>query len=279
MGNILIGTSGYSYDDWIGPFYPAGSQKRDFLDFYSKEFKLVELNYTYYSQPKPSTFAGMVRRTEDDFLFAVKAHRSLTHDLTKDNARNTEGITRNTEGITRSAQDFKMALQVLSDANRLAAVLLQFPYSFHYTPENRKHLDQVCRLLSGLPLTVEFRNSEWQREQVYQAMRERGISLVNVDEPSLPRLPVPGDTFTADPAYIRFHGRNAANWWQGDNTTRYDYLYTDEELSEWIDRITEIVKKAKLLLIAFNNHYKAQAVKNARRLRVLLRDRGLKQVL
>ena len=99
------------------------------------------------------------------------------------------------------------------------------------------------------------------------------MALVNVDEPRLPRLPEPGDTVTSELAYLRFHGRNGANWWKGDNTTRYDYLYSDEELAEWMDPILIILGKVRLLLVAFNNHYKAQAVANARRLKVMLGER------
>ena len=100
--------------------------------------------------------------------------------------------------------------------------------------------------------------------------KKRNICTVNVDEPDLQRLPKPDDVVTSDLGYIRFHGRNKENWWKGTNTTRYDYLYSEDELKEWIPKIKNMVKKVKILIIAFNNHYKGQAVKNAKDLTGLL---------
>jgi len=261
---VRIGTSGYSYADWIGPYYPPGTTQKDFLKIYSGEFNLVELNFSYYTQPKPATLERMLQITSDDFLFTIKAHRSMTHEI-KDN-------------LARMAEIFLQGLQPLRVSNRLAAVLLQFPYSFHYTPESRRHLDRISKLLEGLPLAFEFRSAEWQRESVYATMRERQIALVCVDEPDLPRLPKPDETVTSGLAYLRFHGRNSANWWQGDNTQRYDYLYSDHELSDWVGRVKRIARKAGLLLVTFNNHFRSQAIKNARRFKFMLTDAGLEEV-
>jgi len=261
---VRIGTSGYSYKDWIGPYYPPGTPQRDFLKFYSSEFNFVELNFSYYTQPKPVTLERMLQITADDFLFTIKAHRSMTHEIT--------------DNLARMAETFRHGVQPLRTSNRLTAVLLQFPYSFHYTPESRRHLDRISKLLEGLPLAFEFRSAEWQRESVYTTMREREIALVCVDEPDLPRLPKPDETVTSGLAYLRFHGRNSANWWQGDNTQRYDYLYSDHELSDWVGRVKRIARKARLLLVTFNNHFRSQAIKNARRFKLMLTEAGLEEV-
>jgi uncharacterized protein YecE (DUF72 family) len=261
---VRIGTSGYSYTDWIGPYYPPGTPQRDFLKIYSSEFNLVELNFSYYTQPKAATLERMLQITADDFLFTIKAHRSMTHEIT--------------DNLAGMAETFRQGLQPLRISNRLAAVLLQFPYSFHYTPESRRHLDRISKLLEGLPLAFEFRGAEWQRESVYTTMREREIALVCVDEPDLPRLPKPDETVTSGLAYLRFHGRNSANWWHGDNKQRYDYLYSDHELSDWVGRVKRIARKARLLLVAFNNHFRSQAIKNARRFKFMLTEAGLKEV-
>ena len=263
-GDVMVGTSGYSYADWVGPYYPPGTERKDFLPIYASEFNFVELNFSYYTQPQPRIFERMLSGTPETFHFCVKGHRSMTHEVG--------------EHIASSTRAFRVGIEPLVRSSRLVSVLLQFPYSFHYTPESRKHLDRLSRLLEGLPLAFEFRNNEWQKDSVYATMRERGIALVSVDEPRLPRLPRPDETVTADRGYLRLHGRNKANWWKGTNTSRYDYLYSEQELADWVTRVNRIVRKVKLLLIAFNNHYKSQAVRNARTMRRMLVESGLERV-
>jgi len=258
---ILIGTSGYSYDDWIGPVYPVGLPKRDFLPFYAREFPVVELNYTYYRQPTERSLQTMAAATPEGFLFSVKAHRSMTHDIGP--------------SLQTDIEQFKRGVQPLKTAGRLAAVLLQFPYSFGYTPEARAHLAALCDSLRELPLAVEFRKRDWQRETVIEGLRSRGVTMVGVDEPALPRLPVASAETTGRFAYIRFHGRNNAAWWTGDNASRYDYLYSAGELSEWVDRIKAIMENVPMLLLFFNNHWRGNAAHDARQMRMLLEQAGL----
>ncbi len=256
LTNILIGTSGFSYTDWVGAFYPQGTPQREFLGLYAAEFPIVELNFSYYRQPDPRTLERMVKNTPESFQFAIKAHQSLTHSIE--------------ENFTESAQTFKQGIAPLIESSRLAAILFQFPYSFHYTPTARKHLKNICSAFEELPAAVEFRNNEWLKDSVYDGLRSHHLAFVNVDEPALPKLPIPADTVTSDLGYIRFHGRNKKNWWTGDNTSRYDYLYTKEELASWLPLIRTIAKHVKLLLITFNNHRRGQAVRNARDLKQLL---------
>jgi uncharacterized protein YecE (DUF72 family) len=256
MNQILIGTSGYSYKDWVGPFYPKGTETSDYLSFYSKEFCFVELNFSYYKQPESFMLERMLKKVPTDFHFAIKAHRSITHEMT--------------DSLSHDIKLYKEGIKPLKEANQLAAVLLQFPYSFHYTPQNRKHLDHICAQMDGFPVAVEFRNNEWHKDHVFESFKARGICYVNVDMPDLPKLLAPSALVTAPLAYVRFHGRNKKNWWQGDNVTRYDYLYNDEELCDWTDRIKHILQKAKILLITFNNHSRGQAVMNARKMNELL---------
>ena len=258
---ILIGTSGYSYEDWVGPVYPAGTPKREFLPLYAGEFPIVELNFSYYQQPSPRTLAGMIDAAPKGFLFTLKAHRSMTHEIT--------------DSWEKDISAFREGIRPLVEARRLAAVLLQFPYSFAYTPESRRRLAELCARLEGLPLAVEFRKRDWQKQSVEAGLRERGVALVSVDEPDLPGLPAAADTATADLAYIRFHGRNAANWWTGDNASRYDYLYSLDELAQWTERVKAILARARLLLIFFNNHRRGQAVTNARQFGELLAQNHL----
>jgi uncharacterized protein YecE (DUF72 family) len=261
MGRILVGTSGYSYDDWVGPVYPPGTPRRDFLARYARSFPVVELNFSFYSQPAPRTLERMVENTPAGFLFALKAHRSITHEIG--------------ESWEKDVESFRSGISPLVEAGRLGAVLLQFPYSFGYTPESRTRLAALCDRLQGLPLAVEFRKSDWLREQVYEGLRARGAALVGVDEPALPKLLPPTTEVTADFSYIRFHGRNAKNWWTGDNASRYDYLYAREELTGWVDRVRAVFNRVHLLLIFFNNHWRGQAAQNASEMAGILRAEGM----
>ncbi len=258
MVKVCVGTSGYSYADWVGPFYPRGMQSADYLAFYSKEFDFVELNFSYYRQPDAYILQKMCKKTPSGFLFTIKAHKSITHEAGDD--------------LDKNVDIYKKGITPLAEAQKLGVVLLQFPYSFHYNPQNRKHLDSVCIGLRDFPLTVEFRNKAWHNERVFTALQERGIGYVNPDMPDLPGLLPVSQVVTANTAYIRFHGRNKKMWWKGDNISRYDYLYSDEELEEWLDRVKKMLEKTKILFIAFNNHSRGQAVSNARAMKRLLQQ-------
>jgi uncharacterized protein YecE (DUF72 family) len=258
MKNILIGTSGFSYKDWVGPVYPPGTPAKNYLSLYEKEFNFTELNFSYYRQPDPRTLERMAHVTGDDFQFAIKAYKGITHEISGD--------------CESEIKLFRNGVAPLIQASKLAVVLIQFPYSFHYTAESRKHLLAVCRGFEGIPAAVEFRGDDWQRESVYRGLADLDVALVNVDAPDLRGLPKPGEIVTSHIAYARFHGRNKKMWWKGDNTSRYDYLYSDAELSEWISRIKNMTKKSSKVIVAFNNHWKGQAVTNARKVKEFLTE-------
>jgi uncharacterized protein YecE (DUF72 family) len=249
---LLIGTSGYSYPDWEGALYPPGTPREAYLGLYAASFPVVELNFSYYTQPTARALEHMLRSTPPEFLFSIKAHRSLTHEPGED--------------LGAEVRRFREGIAPLAGSGRLAAVLFQFPYSFHYTPASRRHLAGLCESFAELPKAVEFRGAEWQRPSVYEGLRRWNAAYVNVDTPRLPRLPEPGEEVTGDLAYVRFHGRNRANWWGGDNASRYDYLYSAAELEEWLPRIERMLARVRLALVIFNNHLGGQAVRNAREL-------------
>ena len=255
----MVGTCGYSYEEWRGELYPPELPKEDFLRYYSLFFPFVELDYSWYSMPKASSLAGMAARTPRDFRFAVKAHRSLSHDRGHD--------------WRERALEFARALEPLAAEGRLAAVLVQLPYSFKYGSGERRYLAALCDALAAFPLAVEFRNDEWGGESVLEELDRRGAALVLVDRPDLPGLPRASTAVTGRMSYLRFHGRNAESWWGGDATSRYDYLYPEEELRAKLPALREIEAKAELLLVAFNNHARGRAVANARTLAGLLADR------
>ncbi len=257
MGKIRFGTSGYSYKDWEGVLYPAGTPSSEYLSIYAQEFNVAELNFSYYKMPDAALSRRMAACTGRDFLFTVKAHKSLTHEGT--------AVT-----VNSSAATFLHGIEPVADAGKLGAVLLQFPFSFHYTAANRTYVHTLCSLLTHVPVAIEFRNREWQRDPVYDGLREREVALVNVDEPKLPGLPESTSIVTAGTGYVRFHGRNRENWWKGDNVTRYDYCYSDAELQEWVPRIRAMALQAAVIMVVFNNHSKGQAVQNVRRIKTIM---------
>jgi uncharacterized protein YecE (DUF72 family) len=247
-----IGTSGYSYPDWVGSFYPEGTRQADFLARYAESFTFTELNFSYYRMPDAGMLGKMLERVPGGFLFSIKAHGSLTHERD--------------ESWKSGCARFYEALKPLTEAKALAGILLQFPFSFHYTAENRLYLDALLAELEPLPRFVEFRNSEWQIERVYEALDRREAGVVTTDEPRLEGLPSFSPRLCGRDAYFRFHGRNRRDWWTGDNISRYDYRYSMQELDEFGEAIRAIEPKARRLFAAFNNHRKGQAVDNAREL-------------
>lgn len=255
MGDILIATSGYSYDDWRGVFYPAELPKNDYLRYYALFFPFVELNFSYYAMPRPDALAAMAARTPAGFRFSIKAHKSLTHEPGP--------------GWREDAAAFARAAGALADAGRLAAVLVQLPYRFHHTPDKRSYLAALLASLEPLPLVVEFRNDEWRGDRVYDELDRRGVGIAMTDRPDLPGLPALEERVTGGLGYLRFHGRNADAWWSGDATSRYDYLYSKDELAAATPRIRRMAA-AGTLYIAFNNHARANALRNAGELKALL---------
>ncbi len=256
--NIFIGTSGYSYSDWLGPVYPEGTGKSDFFTNYCRIFNFTELNYSYYSFPAAGTLEALQNKTPPGFRFALKAHRSMTHE--------------NADDLAELCRRYVEALSPLREAGSLASVLLQFPWSFHYTRENRLRLDSLCRGLEAVPVHAEFRNNDWFLEKTINELTNRGVGIVTSDYPALQGLPDFTPRGENPVSYIRFHGRNKESWWTGTNVSRYDYLYSKEELEECIPVLKEALVKSKVLLIAFNNHYKGKAVQNGRELAGLLEE-------
>jgi uncharacterized protein YecE (DUF72 family) len=262
MPRILVGTSGYSYTEWVGPLYPEGTRSEDFLGLYSRVFSTVELNFSYYKMPTAGQLSGLLSKAGPALAFAVKANEALTHKIDPASWRD-------------AAAAFVSALEPLRTADRLSAVLFQFPYSFHYDPDRRRYLNDVLSAFAGVPLAVEFRNYEWYNNRVVDAFRERRIALASLDLPPLKGLPPVMDVVTSPLAYVRFHGRNGETWWGSDSASRYDYLYSDLELEAWADRVKGIAGQADRTLVYFNNHIRGQAVKNAKTFALMLERAGL----
>ena len=252
---VYFGTSGFSYKDWVGGFYPPGMPQREWLFYYSREFNTCEINSTFYAIPKLSTMESMVKRTGEGFLFSVKANQEMTHRR-EDN-----------EEVFIA---FHKMLEPLVEAGKLGCVLAQFPYSFRPGRHSREYLELFKERMGELAIVIEFRNDEWLREEVFDWLRQNRLGFCCVDEPPLPRLIPPLAEATSRIAYVRFHGRNAAKWWQHEHAyERYDYSYSREELTEWLPRIRDLERASEKTFVFANNHWRGQAVDTIRQLRMM----------
>jgi uncharacterized protein YecE (DUF72 family) len=259
-GHILVGTSGYSFRDWVGPFYPPGMRPADFLPFYSRHFDALELNTTFYGIPKPQVTEQMQRKTPPGFHFVVKLNRAMTHEASLE--------------PTLYAQ-FRAALEPLKQAGKYDGLLAQFPWSFRRTADNRRHLAALRERLAEEPLFVEFRNDSWLTPELEPGLRQHRIGFCAVDEPRLSGLLPPVTALTSEDGYVRFHGRNARKWWRGDKEGRYDYDYRREELAEWLDRIAALAAQARRTYLFFNNCHAGHAARSAKLMQELLRQQSL----
>jgi uncharacterized protein YecE (DUF72 family) len=251
---IRLGTSGFSYDDWVGPVYPVDLPRREWLGFYAREFDTLELNVTFYRVPDLRTVSGWVERTPPDFTFAVKANRTLTHE--------------------REAADFpgfRLGIAPLIDSGKLACVLAQFPHSFHPDPENRSYLSRLRDGLEGLPVVVELRDRGWVTEETFQELSRLGFGYCSVDEPNLRGLMPSIAKATGPLSYVRFHGRNAEKWWDHEFAwERYDYTYSEDELREWVPKLRGLEAESEAVLVYANNHYRGQSLDTIRKLKEML---------
>ncbi len=260
MGQISVGTCGFSYADWKGVFYPESIKQTAMLSFYASEFNAVELDFTYYAMPNARNIDAMAKKTPDSFIFSVKAHKSMTHERTL-----------NPEEDRKNFQSFTLAMEPLIATGKLGCVLVQFPWGFKRTSENESYLDFVREELGDLPAVIEFRNIEWVKDEVFIKLERLNLGFCCVDEPKLKGLFPPLSRCTSDIAYLRFHGRNAAKWWNAkEGWERYDYQYAKRELEEWVPKVLKLSSETQKTFVLFNNHHAGQAVVNARMLKELL---------
>lgn len=175
-GKILVGTSGFSYQDWKGPFYPPTITNPQMLAYYASRFGAVEINATFYAIPGPRSMEGMLRKVGDTFEFVIKAHQDMTHQREKAK-----------DALPR----FHEAIKPLAGAGQLGCVLLQFPFSFRNTAENRDFVRFLVEALSPHRVVVEIRNRDWVNDDTMGFLRELKASYCAVDEPRLHGLPCP----------------------------------------------------------------------------------------
>ncbi|HEU0014819.1 MAG TPA: DUF72 domain-containing protein [Longimicrobium sp.] len=254
---IRYGPAGFQYKDWEGIVYPAPRPKGfDPLAYLAAYFGTIEINSTFYGPARPSTVQSWVRRVEHnpDFRFTAKLYQRFTHQ-------------RRQAWTQAEVDEVRAGFDPLLESGRLGAVLLQFPWSFRRTDENREWLDDVTRTFSHYPLVVEVRHASWNVPGFFSALMERGIGFVNIDQPQFSNSIKPTAHATSAVGYMRVHGRNYKDWFreQAGRDERYDYLYPPDELRPWAERTREIAEQPATedVFVVTNNHYRGKAVTNA----------------
>jgi uncharacterized protein YecE (DUF72 family) len=271
VGEIHVGTSGWHYPSgagtWSGIFYPPRRPRGfDELAYYAEHFDTVEVNSTFYRMPEPDMSAAWVRRTPASFLFAIKLFQKFTHPdmyLARDGVRDWD--------LSRADFDlFRAGIEPLAAAGRLAAILLQFPPSFHAAEDTRAYLDWLLGGLAAYPSAVELRHRSWSDEPdaTRALLAAHRAAWVLIDEPKFStsvRQPADAAIIPGAPlAYVRLHGRNGAQWWDhATSDDRYNYLYSPEELEPFADAARDASARARKVLVYFNNHFSSKAVANA----------------
>jgi uncharacterized protein YecE (DUF72 family) len=272
VSNLRIGTSGWNYPSgpgsWNSVFYPARGGRRpragspagskfDELAYYAEHFDTVEINTTFYGQPKPDVAKTWSDRTPGGFEFSLKLYRKFTHP-------DVPGIPPLDDP---EIDAFRRGIEPLASAGKVGALLAQFPPSFKLSPAAQGYLDALLARFHDYPVAVELRHRSWSDDfdATLSLLNSRGAALTQIDEPkfklSIRQNQLPNITSFY---YMRLHGRNAAQWWKHDRAEdRYNYLYSADELkpiSETADAARRLVKKFYLY---FNNHFAAKAVANA----------------
>ena len=238
LAKILLGTSGWSYEDWVGVFYRSSNESK--LYRYSRTFETVEIDSTFYSYPDPRVIASMEKVVPENFIFSAKVPRLITHKKRLSLS----------EGIEEDLNRFLEILRPLSNSGKLGVLLIQLPPSFTYD----KHEDLLKNFLKILPndyrFAVEFRDPSWLRENSLNLLSRYEVAYTIVDEPLLP----PELHVTTDFSYVRWHGRGVNPW--------YNYHYSREGLEPWKDKLNELSDKVDVIYGYFNNHFHGYAVHN-----------------
>jgi uncharacterized protein YecE (DUF72 family) len=260
---VRIGPAGWSYKDWNGVVYPAKpGSKFDPLEYLAQFFDTIEINSSFYRPPAATTTEAWVKRVahNPDFVFTAKLPQIFTHERGK--------------ATSEDEKAFCEGIDPLMKAGKLGALLLQFPWSFKNTDEDRLYLTKLLTRLEEYPLVVEVRHSSWNSPRVLESLEEQGVGLCNIDQPLFSKSIKPAAVSTSPVGYVRLHGRNYQNWFrdQAPRDERYNYLYTVEELDPWIDRIKEIAAHTKETYVITNNHFRGKAVVNAIEIKAALSE-------
>jgi uncharacterized protein YecE (DUF72 family) len=261
---IRVGPAGWSYKDWEGVVYPQKPGKSfDPLQYLAQFFNTIEINSSFYRPPVPSTTKSWAKRVggNKEFAFTAKLHRLFTHERGK--------------ATKKDEKEFREGMDVLVDANRLGGLLLQFPWSFKNTPDDRIYLAKLLEQFSDYPLVLEVRHASWNNPEFYEWLDERGVAICNIDQPVFSKSIRPQALTTSRVSYVRLHGRNYQNWFRekAPRDERYNYLYSHDELDPWLVRIKEVSKQSRETYVITNNHFRGQAIVNAIEIKAALEEK------
>ena len=280
---ILGGTAGWSYDDWVGPFYPEHPPKAfSRLEFYSNYFDCVEVDSTFYRHFSPKVAEKWLSEVEAnrDFVFLTKLYKSFTHGNHK------VGDELNSD--RRIVLEF---LQPFMDRRKLGGVLVQFSEYFRDSPSSRGYISFVSDQFRQIQLFFELRHTSWYTPQAGEFLRHEGVSAIAVDQPLLRGMVELIPEIAGETGYFRLHGRNRTMWEESRKTLaerrspsgvsgkddpgrndRYNYLYSSAELDEIEGKIRRVAERCKRIYVVANNHPMGKAVANALELVKRLRN-------
>ena len=282
VGSLRIGTSGWNYPSgkgtWNGVFYPKPRPKGfDELAYYAERFDTVEVNSTFYGQPRVEVSRAWAKRTPPGFEFSVKLYQKFTHPrmfkervvsgLPEDALDETDAINALVRPNQADLDEFRRGIDPLASAGKLGALLAQFPASFKDTPASRESLTALLGAFREYPVAVELRHKSWSDAigDTLTLLNAFGAAWVQIDEPKF-RLSIRQNYLPNVQGfyYMRLHGRNVANWWRHEKSEeRYDYLYSGEELKEFSETADASRRLVKKVYLYTNNHFSAKSVANA----------------
>ncbi len=295
---IRVGSCSWTEKTLIqsGEFYPTKVRTAEGrLRYYASLFDTVEVDSAYYAIPDMRTTSLWAERTPDDFIFHIKAYGALTghgvdpktlpkdiFDSLTEKDKEARNIYIREQSLVRIiAARFREALAPLVNTKKLGVIVFQFPPWFQYGEKNLDSIIKSKELMQDLPIAVEFRQGNWlapdRRDTVFDFLRAHQITYIAADEPQYGNLATISflPQLTTDVAYFRFHGRNKENWLKKgiETSLRFAYLYSDEELKEFVPAVKDLEKRAKVAYVMFNNCHGGFAMKNALKMKELLKEK------
>jgi uncharacterized protein YecE (DUF72 family) len=267
---VRIGTCSFADEGLLKTWYPRGvSSPKARLAYYAERFDTVEIDSTYYHLPDPAVTGRWAQRTPSEFVFHVKAHKTMTHH--------------EDAPLEHAFGEFRASIAPLELSGKLRGVLLQYHPRFTKSAEAKSELTRVRALLDPLTPLVEFRHRSWleedERGDTLSFLAEHGLAYVCVDAPPtrasnvLPTVPAA----TGPLAYVRFHGRNVKTWniKAEKSSARFDWMYSEDELAEWVEELGRLAGEADEVYAMFNNNRDDFAPRSAQILRGLLDMAGI----
>ncbi len=250
---LKFGTAGWSYRDWEGIVYTRASAG---LETISRFLDMVEVNSSFYHIPSQKMVETWPRKTENNpaFTFVLKLWQGFTHSP---------------DWSKKDEEFFLAACRILSSHGRLGGILAQFPFYTAYSESEFTRMQRIAGLFSEFRLFTEFRHVSWFEPEIKNKVQEAGILYCNIDIPGGDRTFNRTEETDEKGAYIRLHGRNSDAWFSKDagRDQKYDYLYSEKEITEVVKRIRSVSEKAGTSFIVANNHFKGKAVANSLQLK------------